>query len=101
MHDAPAVLQVELEKLYDKHDKTQMEMRKVHGELEKYKNETASLEAEVERRECVGERRGCLARSASSLLPSLINPAPFSLSHPRTGPATRPSWHSCRRRSPV
>jgi hypothetical protein len=38
---------VELEKLYDKHDKTQMEMRKVHGELEKYKNETASLEAEV------------------------------------------------------
>ena len=47
MHDAPAVLQVELEKLYDKHDKTQMEMRKVHGELEKYKNETASLEAEV------------------------------------------------------
>ncbi len=39
--------QVELEKLYDKHDKTQMEMRKVHGELEKYKNETASLEAEV------------------------------------------------------
>jgi uncharacterized membrane-anchored protein YhcB (DUF1043 family) len=36
-----------LEKLYDKHDKTQMEMRKVHGELEKYKNETASLEAEV------------------------------------------------------
>ena len=41
--------QVELEKLYDKHDKTQMELRKAHGELEKYKSETAALEAEVDR----------------------------------------------------
>ena len=43
------VCQVELEKLYDKHDKTQMELRKAHGELEKYKSETAALEAEVDR----------------------------------------------------
>ena len=42
-------LQVELEKLYDKHDKTQMELRKAHGELEKFKSETAALEAEVDR----------------------------------------------------
>ena len=41
--------QVELEKLYDKHDKTQMELRKAHGELEKFKSETAALEAEVDR----------------------------------------------------
>ena len=41
--------QDELEKLYDKHDKTQMELRKAHGELEKYKSETAALEAEVDR----------------------------------------------------
>ena len=43
------VYQVELEKLYDKHDKTQMELRKAHGELEKFKSETAALEAEVDR----------------------------------------------------
>ena len=40
---------MELEKLYDKHDKTQMELRKAHGELEKYKSDTAALEAEVDR----------------------------------------------------
>ena len=40
---------MELEKLYDKHDKTQMELRKAHGELEKFKSETAALEAEVDR----------------------------------------------------
>ena len=44
-----ARLQVELEKLYDKHDKTQMELRQTHSQLEKYKEETATLEAEVDR----------------------------------------------------
>ena len=44
-----ARLQVELEKLYDKHDKTQMELRQTHTQLEKYKEETATLEAEVDR----------------------------------------------------
>lgn len=43
------ISKVELEKLYDKHDKTQMELRKSHGELEKFKSETAALEAEVDR----------------------------------------------------
>jgi hypothetical protein len=38
-----------LEKLYDKHDKAQMDMRQTHGQLEKYKEETATLEAEVDR----------------------------------------------------
>ena len=38
-----------MEKLYDKHDKTQMELRKAHGELERFKTETAALEAEVDR----------------------------------------------------
>ena len=41
--------QVELEKLYDKHDKTQMELRQTHTNLDKYKEETATLEAEVDR----------------------------------------------------
>ena len=40
---------MELEKLYDKHDKTQMELRQTHTQLEKYKEETATLEAEVDR----------------------------------------------------
>ena len=35
--------------MYDKHDKTQMELRQTHTNLDKYKEETATLEAEVDR----------------------------------------------------